>query len=172
MVLYRLLLGASLGTGAFLERMKWTGIQFLSTVAAAIVLGVIFGLLFSLLLRLVRSSSAAQLGLTVTSAYLSFIVAEHFFHVSGVIATMTVGLWLAGRAQESLAPEAAQGMPAVWEFLALTANTLVFFAVGLVVDVPSLRSTLMYIPLAVLFVYLARALSASEPCRSSIGCAT
>ena len=41
--------------------------------------------------RATTEFGAAQLGLTVAFAYISFIVADHVCNVSGVMATMTVG---------------------------------------------------------------------------------
>ena len=62
----------------------------------------------------------------MATAYVTFIVADYFCHVSGVVATMTVGLYLGNRARLELSRDALYSMHAVWEFLALCANTLVF----------------------------------------------
>ena len=97
--------------------------------------------------------------MTVATAYVTFIVADHFCHVSGVVAAMTVGLYLGNRARLELIRDALHSMHAVWEFLALCANTLVFLAVGLVVDLHVLAGTALLLPATLLVVYLARAVS-------------
>ena len=79
--------------------------------------------------------------------------------MSGVIATMTVGLILGRRAKLELGTEALAGMRHLWQFLSLTANIVVFFAVGLLVDPAPLLQNMRFIPVTLLIAYLARTVS-------------
>lgn len=158
-VLFRLLLGFVVST-SIPGNVVFSGIiQFFSVVLGGIIVGLVFIVIVSLLLRLTTDSAGAQLGFTVAAAYGSFIVADHWFHASGVIATMTVGLYLGNRARIELNREALNGMQGIWEFLALCANILVFLAVGLSVNFQTLNQDIAYIPLTLLLVYLARTVS-------------
>jgi monovalent cation:H+ antiporter, CPA1 family len=158
-VLFRTLLAAttSITIG---NRLFFSGIlEFFQVAVGGAMVGVLLAIGFSLMIRIVSHSGAAQLGLTVAGAYLTFIVADHVLGVSGVIATMAFGLFLGARARLDLNRDGLAGMKHLWEFLALAANILVFFAVGLIVDTSLLVQSIKYIPLTLTIVYVARALS-------------
>jgi CPA1 family monovalent cation:H+ antiporter len=158
-VLFRTLLFAT--TASTLGRdLFFTGtLEFFHVAVGGVIVGFIFAFLISVAIRLVSHSGAAQLGLTVSGAYITFVVADHVLGLSGVIATMAVGLFLGGRARLDLNRDALEGIKPLWEFLALAANVLVFFAVGLIVDTSLLAQSVKYIPLTLTLVYFARALS-------------
>ena len=158
-VLFRVMVGL-LATGAVTFGVVLHGaLEFVLVALGGMAIGCVAILVTRLLLGWTSHSAPAQLGLTVATAYVSFIVADHFCHVSGVVATMTVGLYLGNRARLELSRDALHSMHAVWEFLALCANTLVFLAVGLVVDLHILAGTALLLPATLLVVYLARAVS-------------
>jgi CPA1 family monovalent cation:H+ antiporter len=113
----------------------------------------------SLLLRILSLSGAAQLGIIIVSAYLSFLISDAFLHLSGVISTLVVGLYLGQRIRLELNKEAFNGIHHILELLALSANTLVFLAVGLIFDPSWLFRNIAFIPLTLLIVYAARAIS-------------
>ena len=166
-VLFRILVFISAGT--IQGNVHISGItSFISVTAGGLLVGLAFIALMSLLLRLTSSSAGAQLGFTVASAYGSFIIADHWLHVSGIIATLTVGLYLGSRARLELNRDALKGMQGIWEFMALCANILVFLAIGFSVDFSTLLYDFSYIPWTILLVYMARAVSVTcvlEPLR-------
>ncbi len=158
-VLFRVMVGL-LATGAITFGVVLHGaLEFVLVALGGMAVGCVAILVTHLLLGWTSHSAPAQLGLTVATAYVSFIVADHFCHVSGVVATMTVGLYLGNRARLELSRDALHSMHAVWEFLALCANTLVFLAVGLVVDLNRLVGAALLLPATLLVVYLARTVS-------------
>lgn len=134
-------------------------LQFVVVAAGGVLVGLAVAGIVNLILRLTASSASAQLGLTVVAAYLSFLVADHGFHVSGVISTMTVGLFLGSRARLSLGKEALEGMGHVWEFMALAANIVVFFGVGLTIDPGILWKSLAFLPATLGIIYVVRFIS-------------
>lgn len=95
-VLFRVLLVGA-GSGNILIS---GGIRFLAVCLG----GVLVGLLLSLLFRFAADSSGqAQIGLTLTAAYISFIAADHWLGASGVLATLTVGsIWGPGPGSRSI----------------------------------------------------------------------
>ncbi|MHB2017232.1 MAG: cation:proton antiporter [Candidatus Xenobia bacterium] len=158
-VLFRVMAGIVFGAtaeGNLLLNGAW---QFVEVAAGGVLVGLVVVGIASLLLRATTEVGAAQLGLTVAFAYISFIVADHVFDVSGVMATMTVGMYLGNRARLELNSEALHSMQSVWEFIALSCNTLVFLAVGLAVNPETLLQAFSYLPATLLAVYLARAVS-------------
>jgi CPA1 family monovalent cation:H+ antiporter len=133
--------------------------HFFSILLGGILLGAVLAYAISLLLRFVSVSGSAQLGITVVAAFVSFLVAENIFHVSGIITTITVGLYLGSRARTKLNKDALNGMRYVWGFLALSANIIVFFAVGVTVDPSVLLLSAKFILPTIAIVYLARTVS-------------
>ena len=119
------------------------------------------GLLAILLAPVVQwcRNGTAQIGLTIFGAYASFIIADHFLHLSGVMATVALGLFMGTRARLEFNREALHGMGHMWELMALSANTLVFIAVGLTVDMHLLLNAMEFIPLTLLIVIAARAIA-------------
>ncbi|HEY4002258.1 MAG TPA: sodium:proton antiporter, partial [Candidatus Xenobia bacterium] len=150
-VVFRVLLsGGSSGNPAM---------QFLEVACGGVGVGLVFVLGLSRLLRWTNPSATAQLGLTVAAAYGSFIVADHYGGVSGVISTMVVGLYLGERARLELNREALHSMHVLWEFLSLCANTLIFLAVGLSMRLDLLSQGIPWLLPTLLVVMVARAVS-------------
>jgi CPA1 family monovalent cation:H+ antiporter len=158
-VLFRVLL-ASAAVSQLGEGFVVRGIlQFGEVALGGALVGLGMAGTMSLLLKLTSRSGASQLGVTVVAAYLSFIVADRYLGVSGVISTLVVGLYLGRRARLELNRDALDGMRHVWQFLALSANVIVFVAVGLAADPALILSNVAVIPTTVGIAYLARALS-------------
>jgi len=61
------------------------------------------------------------------------IIAEGFFHVSGVMVVVVAGLWMGGAGKTKVSPEVSHFLHRFWETLGFIANTLIFFIVGLVI---------------------------------------
>ncbi|NDG54773.1 MAG: sodium:proton antiporter [Betaproteobacteria bacterium] len=133
-------------------------VRFLLVFFGGVAIGGVIALLLSPVVHFCRNGTA-QIGLTIVGAYVSFIVADHFLHLSGVMSTVALGLFMGTRARLEFNREALHGMGHMWEFMALAANTVVFIAVGLTVDTQLLLKSVEYIPLTLLIVTIARAIS-------------
>lgn len=150
-VFFRLVLA---GTVGLLSGLK----TFLLVSLGGVLTGLALVPIFRRLLRF-TADATAQIGLTVTAAYVSFILADHWLGASGVLATLTLALYLGHRARLTLNREALQSIHTMWGFFALCANIVVFLAVGLSVDGAALLRSATYLPLTLAVVYLARILS-------------
>ena len=67
---------------------------------------------------------------TLLMSYASYLVAEHL-HVSGVLASVAVGLYHRRHSSEVFAPNIRMQMIAVWELFVFLLNGLVFILIGL-----------------------------------------
>ena len=71
--------------------------------------GALFGCAFALLimkwLAFIFNDALAEITITVSAAYLCFFIAEYFFHVSGVIAVVCLGLLFGSMGRASVSPE-------------------------------------------------------------------
>jgi CPA1 family monovalent cation:H+ antiporter len=75
----------------------------------------------------------AEITLTLCLAYLVFILAEHYLHVSGVIAVVAAGLVTGSYGRTRISPKTWPGLKEIWGELEFWANSLIFFLVGLAV---------------------------------------
>ncbi|HBP22261.1 MAG TPA: hypothetical protein DEA08_31320, partial [Planctomycetes bacterium] len=114
------------------------------------------------LIGYVISDEAVEISLSVVLAYASFVIAEHFLHVSGVMATVSAGLVAGSYGRTKVSPSVSEFMHSFWEYMAFAMNSMIFFAVGLVivqqVGWPEFVSLLPLFAVAVLVVLAARAL--------------
>ncbi|EDX74847.1 transporter, CPA2 family [Coleofasciculus chthonoplastes PCC 7420] len=78
-----------------------------------------------------RRNPLIQTTVTVVVAYAAFIVADHFFHVSGVISVMMAGLVVGRYMNHSLTPEVRRYLHEFWEYAAFITNSLIFLLVGI-----------------------------------------
>ena len=131
-------------------------ISFLFVLFGGIIIGLLIGFLSMLLYRWLRNSlafTAASLAL----AYLAFITAEHWLHVSGVMAVLAYGLCL-GRETADQDNDSRLGLLTVWRFFAFLANAFVFMLVGLTITPQMFSNMWLAMLLGILAVLVARAI--------------
>ncbi|MGB0747489.1 MAG: cation:proton antiporter [Magnetospiraceae bacterium] len=146
--------------GVFDPAAVLTGIQdFFIVFIGGVVVGWVMALVFGWLLGRVVADSFIEITLTATLAYLSFLVAEHFLHVSGVMATLTAALTLGHWGRAKISPSVAGFMHHFWDYMAGVSNALIFLLVGLTVDVPALFANAPLIALTMAAMILARAVN-------------
>jgi CPA1 family monovalent cation:H+ antiporter len=131
--------------------------QFLIVFLGGVFVGVIFGFLISWMMTRFADESSAVLILSLVLAYLSFVIAEHNLHVSGVMAVVACAIVFGIFGMPRLSREAVELMHETWEFIAHICNTLLFIFVGLLVDVTALIGDFWLIMFVVLLVQASRA---------------
>lgn len=98
------------------------------------IMGVLIGLAIAHILYLVHrffpTNSSIDTALTFIAPYLMYISAEHF-HYSGVLATVSGGLFLSYRANEILTYNSRMQSQYVWETVVFLLNGIVFIMIGL-----------------------------------------
>ncbi|MFQ5724323.1 MAG: cation:proton antiporter, partial [Terriglobia bacterium] len=148
-VLFHILLGVVAGTVAATTSgaLVLTGVvNFFFVFLGGIAIGLLLAFLFSQILSWVRNDELVEITLTTVLAYASFVIAEHYFHVSGVMATVAAGVTLASYGRTKISPPVQEFMHQFWRYLAYIANALIFFLVGIVLP--------LRVPLAELGHYL------------------
>ena len=81
----------------------------------------------------VFNDALVEISILIAAAYITFFIAEHFLHVSGVIGLVTFGIMMAGVGRTRLSPEVEHFLHEFWELFAFIANTLIFIIVGVVI---------------------------------------
>lgn len=133
-------------------------VNFLVVFLGGLVVGWFLGLLTGWVLGKVEADSLIEITLTMTVAYLSFLVAEDLFHVSGVMATVAAGLTLGGWGRAKISPDVRHSLEHFWEYLAFAANALIFLLVGLKIDLLDLVDEAGALALVIGAMLLSRAL--------------
>jgi NhaP-type Na+/H+ or K+/H+ antiporter len=111
--------------------------QFIWISAGGILLGIAIGAVTIWWIRHVMNDAMVEITVTIVAAYIAFQTAEQLLHVSGVLATVTLGLMLASIGRTRISPEVEGFLHRFWETAAYLANTLVFVLVGVVIAVKS-----------------------------------
>ena len=101
-----------------------------------------------------------EIVLTLILAYGSFLLAEHYLHVSGVIATVVSGLFIGNRgAERAMSPQTKVSIFNSLETLAFLVNTFIFIMIGVRTPIENLIAHADLIALAIPLVLAVRALS-------------
>lgn len=112
----------------------FSGIQsFLTTFLFGILAGLVIGRVFCSVLSKMGRYPLVQITLTLSLAYLSFILAEHYFHVSGVMSVVGAALVVGSYGHSTLSPETWEKLHETWDHFAFWANSIIFILVGMVV---------------------------------------
>ena len=98
--------------------------------------------------------------LTAILAYGSFLAAEHYLGVSGVIATVVSGLFIGNRGAEyAMSPQTKLSIFTTWDTAAFVVNTFIFVAIGATTPVEQLVTHGRLIAIAIVLVVGVRALA-------------
>ncbi len=157
-VLTRILVGVAVGgyfftpLGAFLDVAGF----FVVFLGGALV-GWLAALGFGWLLGRVRGDVSIEITLTTVLAYLSFLVAEEVFHVSGVMAVVAAGVTLGGWGRAKISPSVVGYLEHFWEYMAFVANALIFLLVGLSVNLGALYEAIDLLAWVLAAMLLSRA---------------
>ena len=130
---------------------------FLVVFIGGIFVGMVMAWITGILLSLVESDPFIEVSLTTVLAYSSFIVAEHYLHVSGVMAVVAAAVVMGSWGRTKISPSVAGFLHHFWEFLAYIANALIFLLVGLSIELGSLAANYQYFLLLVAAMLFSRA---------------
>ena len=127
-------------------------IQFAKVVFGGIIVGGVIGYFSITWIKKVFNDALVEISVIVGAAYLTFFVAEYFFHVSGVLALVTLGLIMAGVGRTRISPEVEHFMHEFWELAGFIANTLLFLIVGVVIAERTIFSIKDFVVLIIVYI--------------------
>ncbi len=125
MVIFLGLTGAGVDNSPILE--------FVRVSFGGVAIGLIIGYLIIKWVKKVFNDALVEISVIIAAAYITFFIAEHFFHVSGVLALVAFGLVMASSGRTKISPEVQHFLHEFWELAAFIANTLIFLIVGVVI---------------------------------------
>ena len=106
------------------------GLNFVWVVIAGVAIGLAIGYLMYLIHKNFICESVIEVTLTLLTPFASYMIAE-YFHVSGVLAIVTTGLYLSFRSDEIFTNESRIMVYSVWESVLFILNGLIFILIGL-----------------------------------------
>lgn len=131
-VVFNILLGIVAAGTAFSTSIVISGVgQFLLVFFGGLVVGIVLGAGMLVILARGKGDHMVQGALTTVLAYLAFIIAEHFFHVSGVMAVVAAGVFGSWAGMRVFDESMRHYIRELWEYMAFIANSLIFLLMGL-----------------------------------------
>jgi CPA1 family monovalent cation:H+ antiporter len=155
LVLFGAILGFALSSEAQLDQ-NYLGL-FALTFFGGAGLGIGLGLAAAALVLLLGNSSSSNIILVFT-AFASFYIAEHFFHVSGIMSVVAAAI-----VSRTLLREQEQqflgGVLVTWEWLGAYFNALIFVLMGLVITFDMFTEQWLAIAIAIPASLIGRSLA-------------
>ena len=108
-------------------------IEFFRVAVGGTLVGILIGYIVIAWVKKVFNDALVEITVIVAAAYMTFFVAEHFLHVSGVLGLVSFGLFMASVGRTRISPEVEHFLHEFWELFAFIANTLIFLIVGVVI---------------------------------------
>jgi CPA1 family monovalent cation:H+ antiporter len=139
-VLARILLAVFLAGHVSAGVVTRGALDFVLVFVGGLAVGAVLGLITGYLLGAVGSDLFVEITLTTTLAYVSFLVAENVFHVSGVTATLAAGLVVGGWGRMKISASVRAHLDQFWAYIAFISNALIFLMVGLRVNFSELSA--------------------------------
>jgi Na+/H+ antiporter len=124
--------------------------SFILVIIGGIAIGILTGMLYYVVHKWLPTNTNIDVVLTVTAPYVMYIVAEKF-HVSGVLAVVSGGLYLSARSHLFLTHRSRMHGISVWSSLGFVLNGLVFMLIGL--ELPAIVSQLGNVSLSAAIGY-------------------
>ncbi|WP_160135300.1 cation:proton antiporter [Halococcus salsus] len=139
-----------------LSRLASTAFEIALSSVGGVVVGLVAGYaVYRVMVNL--DEHMTEIVLTLILTYGSFLLAEHYLHVSGVIATVVAGLFIGNRGVEyAMSPQTKLSIFNTLETAAFIVNTFIFVAIGATTPVRQLAEFAVPIVVAIPLVLLAR----------------
>lgn len=133
--------------------------QFVYLIIGGLVIGIILGWIFSEIISFIINIPVVESVLTIILALIVFIVAEHFFHVSGIIAVLSAGLVLGNYGRTKFSPSSQHAIHHTWEQLGFIVTSIVFLLIGIEIDFAFISQRLDLVIFSTLSLIAARFVS-------------
>lgn len=95
--------------------------------------GIIVGLVAALWLKRITRDSILSISITFIACYLMFYFAETVLNVSGILALVTLSLFMSATGKTKIDHEAEHAMQSVWSFMQYACETIIFLLSGLLI---------------------------------------
>jgi CPA1 family monovalent cation:H+ antiporter len=159
-IVFRVILSFIVGTYAIsTATIVQTLGNFLYVFLGSLVVGGILGVIGSLVIERIQNNVFVETTITVVLALISFIIPEHFFHLSGVISCVIAGITVGNLGETKISGGVAAFLNEFWEYVSVLAIGLVFFFASFTIDVSIFSNWMTELVIVIAIVLIARAIS-------------
>lgn len=135
-------------------------VAFVRVFLGGVVVGAVCAYLVCAIFAGLSEVPIVKITLTISLTYISFILAEHYLHVSGVMAVVSSALIVASFGRSTFSPESWHSLTETWDHIGFWANSLIFILVGM--TVPKIMrevgvEELGYLAVLIIAAFIARA---------------
>ncbi len=109
--------------------------EFLIVAGGGALLGYMLAVMTIFFVTRLKGDELVQNSVIILSAYVTFILAQGYLHLSGVIALVAFGLEMTYHGKLRFSPKANEFTEKFWDLASFIANTLVFIIVGIIIAV-------------------------------------
>lgn len=156
LIFFQVVMGV-MGAGALTAGVLIAGfLQFWFLTIGGIIFGLAMGFLFAKIIERVHNLETVEITMTLILAHITFIFAERFIHVSGVISLVAAGMVMGNYGRYKVSPGVREFMEHFWQYAAFLANSLIFLLIGLSIRGVSFAEFAPPIIVALTVVLLAR----------------
>ncbi len=127
LVVYRFAVAAVTGTAFVFWR---ASLQFAGLMVGGLLVGMVMSKILGFILRHVEKNAMVVLGFMLLMPFVTYLIAEEF-HVSGVIAVVTLGLGIARYTSKVFPDSLKLQSKNVWDMIVFLLNGLIFILIGL-----------------------------------------
>ena len=120
------------GTSMNFTTISNAAFNFIYVFIGGLAVGIIIGYLLTRLINLAKSEPLIQIALSTVTAYASFIIADHYLQVSGVMSTLGAGIVVSWYGSTRFTHEAKEYLKQYWEYAAFVANSFIFLMLGMI----------------------------------------
>lgn len=159
-IFFRLIAGFAIAQQQFSTFSVAQGIfDFLYLFGGSLILGSILGFIASQFIVRVKNDRLAEVTLTVALALFSFVGAEHFLHLSGVITAVAAGIVMGNVGRTKISATVIGFLEEFWEYIAFIGVALVFFFAAFEINISELVQNPQTLLLVIFSTLLGRAVS-------------
>lgn len=133
--------------------------NFALVMAGGAFVGLSLGWLFAQIIASIHNNSSIEFLMTFILATSSFMIAEHYLHVSGIIAVLAAGLMMGNYGRSKISPQAAHELHRTWDLLVFVITSFVFLLIGYEIHYLSILTNIKEIAIALVAILIARSLS-------------
>ncbi len=133
--------------------------MFVYLFVASLLFGGLAGYLVAQVIAKIENDLLVETTFTIALAIGSFVLAEHLFHLSGVISATAAGLVMGNVGRTKISSSVTTFINEFWEYIGFLAISMVFFFAAFNIDIQALLENPIRLGIAVAAVLIARTVS-------------
>ena len=132
LVLLRMVEGEEVGPADVIK-------QFCQLSFGGVALGIVGGMITSKILSKIHNNGVLEVNTTIFCSYLLFFLAESILGVSGILAIVSLGLYMTNTGKTKISAESEHAVHHVWGYIGFVAETVIFIVSGIIMGQRSME---------------------------------